>query len=1038
MSKNFHIYKCSAGSGKTYTLALNFIAIAITGNEFGYKNHYRKILAITFTNKAASEMKERVLNYLSTLSQKNDIDNILSWLIKETRMNKQEVFFRSKIIFTHILHNYSDFSISTIDKFTYKIVRTFAIDLGLSKNFDLEIDNNKIIEPVVALILNTISDNRNDLSNTLVDFSFFKLEQSKSANIDLDLQDIVSKLLSNNISSKLDINHISVRSCMNFKNILLKRKKNLFDKIRILAKEVVEFFDINNLQKEHFKSGLYYSHFSVKLFKEDSNWLPSNSLMNNISNDLWYSKSLSECEKLKVDSLKHLLLNFYNKLMNYLCEYFSIKSVLKNIYSIAILNEIISKIDVFKKQNNIEHISEFNNRIHKTLIDQPSSFIYERIGERYSHFLIDEFQDTSLLQWQNILPLVTDSLDFGKSMLVGDSKQSIYRWRGGEVKQFSELPNIYSASHLSGQNDWQKKISSHFINYELKENYRSRKEIIKFNNLFYEKVKNLLSNDLIKIYDNVSQKSSYSKDGGFVHIELFDRKKENFKNLILKKMLSEIKKITSSNQYLYSDISILCNTKRSVSIVAEYFAENDIPVISNEGLLLKNSPSVNLIVSVLKFLQNNDDRISKLSIAHFVYINFLNEDDLTLIHDEIKSLDGFVSFLNRAQINLNSENILKNSFYDLIESIIYIFRVEENIYTDFFLDLVLQYIQKNSPNIAGFLSWWDDRCYKEAISIPHGINALQVMTIHKSKGLAFKVVFIPFNWEDKIKKSEIWVDSSNKFKNLLPVALLGYNNDLEYTYFKDQYLNEKNLRLLDELNKLYVATTRAKDRLYIFSKEMPKNLNNYERKMNLNSFLYYFGLSYPMFFGDPNTSNIISKNTKNVFKVDKRKKLNWKEIISLKHSASDVWDIKQMDVKRDWGKLLHFVLSKIYLKNDAKKTINQLYKLGSFTQLEHSKLSSTINQIVNHKKLINYFSDLWIIKNEKEILLTNGKTYIPDRLLISKDYSEVVILDYKTGKPSNEHNKQIHNYAETLICMGYNRINKILVYISKNVKVIEL
>ena len=307
-------------------------------------------------------------------------------------------------------------------------------------------------------------------------------------------------------------------------------------------------------------------------------------------------------------------------------------------------------------------------------------------------------------------------------------------------------------------------------------------------------------------------------------------------------MLSEIKKITSSNKYLYSDISILCNTKRSVSIVAEYFAENDIPVISNEGLLLKNSSRVNLIVSVLKFLQNNDDQISKLSIAHFVYINFLNEDDLTLIHDEIKSLDGFVSFLNRAQINLNTENILKNSFYDLIESIIYIFRVEENIYTDFFLDLVLLYIQKNSPNIAGFLSWWDDRRYKEAISIPLGINALQVMTIHKSKGLAFKVVFIPFNWEDKIKKSEIWVDSSNKFKNLLPVALLGYNNDLEYTYFKDQYLNEKNLRLLDELNKLYVATTRAKDRLYIFSKEMPKNLNNYERKMNLNSF--YIILDY--------------------------------------------------------------------------------------------------------------------------------------------------------------------------------------------------
>ena len=238
---------------------------------------------------------------------------------------------------------------------------------------------------------------------------------------------------------------------------------------------------------------MFYNHFTQKMHSDDdSKWHPTPSLIDNIKNNDWCSKSAKQNIKHLVDSLKPQLVQFFDKLMVLLTEYYSVNAVLKNIYAISVLNELMKEIKAFKKENNIEQISEFNKKIYNVVTNQPSSFIYERLGERYNHYLIDEFQDTSLIQWQNFLPLITDSLDFGKSMLVGDGKQSIYRWRGGEVEQFSKLPHIFKGDHLAFISDWESKLKDHYFSDNLKSNYRSRKNIIEFNNQFFKNVKDCL------------------------------------------------------------------------------------------------------------------------------------------------------------------------------------------------------------------------------------------------------------------------------------------------------------------------------------------------------------------------------------------------------------------------------------------------------------------------------------------------------------------------------------------------------------------
>jgi len=900
----------------------------------------------------------------------------------------------------------------------------------LSHNFDLEMDTYKIIQPVVALLLTKMSNTGGDLSDALVNFAMQKAEDGKSTNIERDLEIFSQELFKEEVAKYVDGELLSVSDCMLLKKDLQKTKNDIALKVEKLADKVCIFFDTNGFTKEHFNRGTFYTHFTKNIADDDKKWMPTDALIRYTANGEWYTKSKKQEIKDLVDSFIPQLEQFFIDLMDLLTEYNSVNAVLKNIYSIAVLNELMIEVRNFKKENNIEQISEFNKKIHNVVTKQPASFIYERLGERYNHYLIDEFQDTSLLQWQNILPLVTDSLDNGKSMVVGDGKQSIYRWRGGEVEQFFKLPEIYKGDDLLFKQDWESKLAYHENVKNLKSNFRSRKNIIEFNNQFFENTKTLLSQDIIGIYDKAEQESKQAKEGGYVHIELLGDKENDATILILEKLVSEIKKLKEKNNYSYSDVAILCNSKKSVSLVAEQLSLAAIPVISNEGLLLHKSEKVNVLLALLKYLQNPKDKIAKTVVADYLSFNVLkseNRHDLNLL---IKSEAGFVEMLTKANVFLNPLKLLQEPLYEMVEQIIRLFHFNEDVYLQFFLDVVLAYSEKNGSSLTEFLLWWEDRKLKEAIVIPEGTDAVQVMTIHKSKGLAFNVVMIPFNWEDRVRTNDIWVDTSNHFNKQLPAALIAGNKKLEYSYFSKEYQKEKEMSLLDSLNKLYVAMTRPKERLYIFSKFLPANLKDYEKKENLNSFLYKYDDNFPIKIGDSEMMHEQKQSDVATFSVTKRKKLDWREVISLKHTAEEIWDTETANKKRDWGKLLHLVLSEIHYLEQKDELIENTFKLGKCVKEDYEKLKTSIAKLLNHKEVKQYFTDDWDVKTEKEILMENGKTYIPDRLLFSKKSDEVIVIDYKTGSVKTEHEKQITEYADALRKMGKTKVKRVIIYIS--------
>ena len=1028
--KNFIVYRSSAGSGKTYTLAVNYISLAIGGVLFK-KDYYKKILAITFTNKAAKEMKERVLHYLYNLSQKNDIDNILHAIKLQTNLTEKLIFDFSKSLYNNIIHNYSDLGIQTIDKFTYKIVKSFSRDLGVNNDFELELDSQKIIQPVVTLLLNKVSDKNTSLSNVLVDFTMQKIDEGNSNNIQQDLEDFCNHFFFEGSEEKLIKNLFSINESSEIKNKLFDKRKTSQNDIVKLQKEVISFFTKNNLTSNHFIRGTYYKLFSEKLLSNNYlDWIPSDSLLNNINDNNWYKKNLDSNLKLEVDRCKEELTIYIDRLIKSLKDYITYTSILKKIYPSIIINELFNEITHYKKDNNIENISSFNRKIHSLVTTQVSSFIFERIGERYNHFLIDEFQDTSLLQWQNLLPLITDSLDYGKSIVVGDGKQSIYRWRSGEVEQFLKLPEIFKGDHLNYLSDWQAKLSNHYKVENLLENYRSRKNIIEFNNNLFSSVKAILSSDLVSIYDNSQQKHSYAKEGGYVNITLFDG--DDYKDQILEKIILEINEIISDQNYSYSDIAILCNTHKEIESIADCLSKNNIPLVSNEGLLISKSAKVKLVIALIKYLNNNEDEVVKATILTNIHQQRSLKSNISELYKKIKVNQSFVQVLKELNIFLDIEKLMQLSLYEMIDELVDCLDLCRDIYIDFFMDLVHSFSQKNLNSIYDFLEYWEEIKNKKSIVISEEINAVKLMTIHKSKGLAFPIVIIPFDWQSSVKK-EMWVENSSKISDKLQYSLINQNKTLLNSHFDLQYKRELSLNTLDNLNKLYVACTRSIDSLYIFSTSKKKASSN---NFNVNSFLSTFTNTYPYEFGNKIKKEKKTYETKNVFYKEEILRNDWRKIIALRNSSSEFWDLENPKEKKDWGKLLHFALSKIYYVHQKEEVIEELYRKGICNANEKNNLEKELSYLFSLDEINYFFTSDWLIKTEKEILLPNGKTYIPDRILFKNN--EVVVLDYKTGKIDISHKEQIVRYSDVLAEMGYTNISLFLIYTKLKNKVLKV
>ena len=1064
---SFSIYDASAGSGKTYALVKEYLKIILTATK---NDAYRNILAITFTNKAVHEMKTRIVGSLSEFAKDEPSPKALGlmqdmingkrkdehpeeWQEEPIGMSLIEIKIKAQHIIKHIIHNYAAFDISTIDKFTHKVIRAFAHDLNLPMTFEVTLDTeNLLTEAVDALIAQAGEDET--LTKLLIDFTMEKTDDDKSWDISREIMETGKLVLNENHHNEiLQFKDKSIAEFVEIKKKLIVVCKELDQTNQELAQQLLALIEQKGIDLKSFSRGTFPNHLeSIKL----GNFNPKNKTFHDFD-DIAINKTAKDRDVIEgvIPELLQSLIVIYE---NFAKRDFY-KAFLKNITPLSLLNTVSNELAKIQEEQNVLSISEFNAIIHREIQNQPAPFIYERLGERYRHFFIDEFQDTSEMQWQNLIPLIDNALagqdDYGVKgtlMIVGDPKQSIYRWRGGKAEQFIDLS----------------KDSNPFSNPDkdlvhLDKNYRSYSEVIDFNNAFFKMLSSeFVHPDYEDLYKNHSHQKTNDKTGGYVNISFIpkiedpeeeDEEQLSKDDLYVQATLHTIQKVLLQG-FQYKDIVILTRKRSQGIAVANYLTEQKIPLLSSETLMIQNATEVRFIIHLLQYLNNNSDAEAK---ANFLYYLAQHNQDQLPTHDfilkgmELKAELDFEIWLATFGISLSFQNIRKKSLYETIEIILSKFlrtasQSTASAYVQYFLDIVLERDVRNQAGIADFLNFWEKNSSKFSIPSPEGNNAVRIMTIHKSKGLEFPVVIFPFAEEDYIKKpkDKLWLDTDDAILGLPKVlidnskAVEGFGEDAKAVY--DQKKQEE---LLDNINVLYVALTRAEEQLYVISSCNLTSKGDVKGD-NMSAFFIHY-IEQNADFDPERTEYSWGSQTKLSLvqiHVDKSKTipvvqhlLDFKNIKIAQREAL-MWGTHQQE-SIAYGNVIHEILAMIETKNDISIAIEKAIEEGLIHQGQNELVLKTLLEVVHHKELAVFFQEGNEIMNEQTIIQKEGGLVKPDRMVLTVN-NEILLLDYKTGVHHNKYQKQLENYQFAIENMGFKVVQKTLVYISEVVEVVNM
>ncbi|MEY8849564.1 UvrD-helicase domain-containing protein [Psychroserpens sp. XS_ASV72] len=1045
---SFTIYNASAGSGKTYTLVQDYLKIILKSKNL---LAFRNILALTFTNKAVGEMKSRIIETLKAFADPsvlNTSNAMFDSLVQDIGVSPEALHKKSKLLLHMMVHNYAAFDISTIDKFNHKLIRIFAHDLNISVSFEVEIDTKSILAKAVDKLIDQAGAD-DELTKVLVDFAIEKTNEDKSWDISYDFYNISDLLVSEN--DLYYINELKGKSLKDFsklKSNLIEQNKQSEAQITSLANEVLKLIVTNGLTFEDFSRKTLPNHFK-KASDLDFNRLYDNKLEENIANRTSiYNKSLEPEKAIIIEGLLPQIEIYFQEIKRLVYYSKFLKNAINNITPLSVLGVIKNSLEELKQEEDLLLISEFNSIINDEIINQPAPFIYERIGGKFKHYFIDEFQDTSILQWENLIPLIDNAIsgenlrgETGSAMLVGDAKQAIYRWRGGYAEQFI---NLYSKTRHPFSVDQTVK--------NLPNNFRSHQTIVEFNNAFFDHISDFaFSNEQHHHIYKKAKQTATSKKEGFVELSFLTVDKDTKDQLHFEAVLSNIEK-AMSNGFSLKDICIIVRRKKEGIAIAEFLKEHDIPIISSETLMLKNAAEINFIIHILTLvLQPNNDEV-KIKILSYLNTSFLNSSDAHHFYDSLIVLSGYkmLNALKDFGFDFDIDAFLQLPIYEGVESIIRGFHLNHasNAYLQFFLDEVQDYSQKSQASISSFLEYWERR--KDSLSIvsPSGENAVQIMTIHKSKGLEFPVVIFPYAnqyiYFDISPKVWFPVDPENfnGFSNLY----LNLNKDMEsYNETGYELYNDYQAMLeLDSINLLYVVLTRAIEQLYIVSEYDTDSNNNEKLKFYSGLFINYLKSAgkwnegeTTYAFGNPQRTS--EKNSVlHQTKVQKKFISTAKENLNLNilTNSGYIWDTHQ-EKAIEKGNLIHDIMSYIKTLEDVDYVFQEFEANGKISSAQSKHLKETALNIVNHKLLSPYFTSDYHIYNERDIITENGNILRPDRLAINAQ-SEVTIIDYKTGLLNASHKEQLFSYQDVLEDMGFTVSKKILVYINEDLTIKEI
>ena len=1038
-NNSYKIYNASAGSGKTFNLVKEYLILLLTAQN---NDAYRNILAITFTNKAVNEMKSRIVNRLIEFSDEEKINKesaIIKEIIKETSLTVDAINIKSAQILKHLLKNYASFEISTIDKFTQRIVRSFSYELNIDVKYEVEIDEEDLLNKAVDRLISKAGED-SELTKIFIDYAFEKTDDNKSWDISLDFRKI-AKILVNENSYEIikGMQKNSIAEFLELKKYLKALRKNSIDNSITCAQQALSLIKTNEIEKKSFSRATLPNHFN-KIINQNYQGIYDNQLEKTLTNGYLYSSKINQKQKELIDSIQKDLIKIYRQAKVSVYNIKLYNNLLNNITPLSIINAINDELINIKEGSNTILISEFNKIINEEIKNQPAPFIYEKIGTKYKNYFIDEFQDTSNLQWENLIPLIENSLSSENASLTisGDAKQSIYRWRGSQVDQFIGLINNTNPFNIE-------------LNViDLPVNYRSAKHIVEFNNSFFTHIGSLMFNNnyFKKNYLEASQQVFQKKDG-YVNIRLLKHEKNTDEQQLYNDNVLEIINSCLKNGHQLKDICIITRKRKEGVVIADFLTEKGIDIISSESLLINSSPDVRFIINTVNYCINEDTN-SKLEILNYLYDSTAKagfKDDF--IREFIYlDLNTFYKNLRKHKLYFDNNSLTKLSIYEGVEYIINSFNInhKSNSYLQFLLDFTLEYSNKFNSSFYEFLNFYEEKKEKLSIVSPSETNALELMTIHKSKGLEFPIVIYPYADLDiykEIDPKEWFPIKDEKISNFSHL-LMNFNKEVEYynSDCKSIFDHHKSKQEIDNINLLYVTLTRAKNELYIigsqcFDKNGKENLNLYSGLLvnYLKNIQKWSDNKESYHFGSPTENPKITQEEDSVIKSGKFI-CNPRENhgISLISKSGLIWDTEKAKAIEK-GNLIHEIMSQIKSDVDIEITMSQFLYNGIINKNQYKELSLIIESIINHPDLKEYYNTNLISYNEREIIQKSGGNLIPDRIVLNKE-NQAIIIDYKSGNPNKYYKNQLKSYENALKNMGVNTIKKLLVYIGeKSIKV---
>lgn len=1051
MQPDYKVINASAGSGKTYALVQNLLTICLKYPSQADK--IRNILALTFTNKAANEMKHRIIDWLKkfsldTYETNNDLINIQEKLKNEGfNIPLKDLHERSKKMLDYVLHHYSTLNIGTIDKFNSKLVRSFAQELGLAQNFNLEINPEPFLIEAVDKMLEDIGD-ENKISEAFMDFVNYTLDNNDRIDLNKTLYNSAKEYVQ-------DKHYFQLNQNKDFDwEVYESTKKNLRQSIKDLrensvriAEEVMSLLKEKDLEVGDFFSGANgLAGFFEKFLnnKTPKLYLTQEEEDKRDENNCKGCSSKAKHKQSEILEILDYLRDHRKKIIDNHVEAEKKQKILNALLPLKVNKDIQDKLAEIEKENDLVLLSKFNIMIHENLRQEPTAFIYEKIGTKFSHYFFDEFQDTSLLQWQNFLPLRDHAVsqEHMSFTLVGDPKQSIYRFRGGDSQLMLDIIN-------------KKEKSPVFAKLEnLENNYRSAKNIVDFNNQLYQFMSEFTEKEHQEIFGKGSQQTAKSDMEGRVRINLIENaaKKSVFYDDATEKMRDDIESCLD-NGYRFSDITILCRGNFDIFTFSQLLGnlkvnykgeEVYIKTISESGLTLNLSLTLLALTEFLKWEENPKN--FQFVVKMLYYLKVLGRIEMEDFSTEIMEILALktksemeVLIAEKYGLKLQSKDLLQLNLYNFIEHFLHEFSVKDKE-TDFlfnYLEMLYGYSQNAGSTLKEFLKYWNEEANSKTIQASENVDAVQIMTIHKSKGLEFPVVLLPMKNAAGSKKSSYWFGTSSEEQlnsvnvNFFDTSLEIYDNEIADFNYENSY-QEK----IDQFCLQYVATTRAAEQLFFYIEKPNKTANHLEIYDFLaskiprdetgeptSSFdLYEVSAEYLKKKGEKKSTQFTTKAIHLTSEKDK-----YPNAIKI---ATPTKNYQNRVEKVRMGIFTHEILARINTAKDVEKVLESYLLEGTITNDEKLQISDRIFNIINNETYSKYFQENQVVINEKDIMISENGTssiYRPDRLIETED--GIIIIDFKTGDELEKHQLQLDEYQSVLEKLGMKVIESQIVYV---------